>query len=175
MTPKTYSPVAKALHWSSSLLIITLLTLGFIATNIGKSPVVHSLFWWHKSLGLLLLVIMITRIIYRLTHPYPALLPAPKWQLKAASLTHLALYTLVVTTIIAGLSMSSFSEHQTSFFGLFNVRLPFPLHKSWAHLSGTFHYVIAWTLVVLIASHILAALYHHFIMKDDTLRRMTPK
>lgn len=167
----SYSPLAKILHWLCALMVIALLIIGFVAKN-THGPIVKTLFGLHKSIGLTLLILMIIRLFHRLKHKHPAPLPAPRSHQIAAWLTHITLYALIFVTILVGWFMSAFSGHHTEFWGVINVSLPFAVNKSLAHLGEFIHEYIAWALVVLVSLHFLAALYHHFICKDDTLKRM---
>lgn len=166
-----YSPLAKTLHWLCALLVIALLAIGFVAKSV-HGPMVKTLFGLHKDLGLTLLILMIIRLYHRLKRGHPAPLPAPRYQQIGAWLTHITLYVLIFVTILVGWSMSAFAGHETEFWGLINVSLPFAVNKPIAHLGEFIHEWIAWALIVLISLHLLAALYHHFICKDDTLKRM---
>ena len=87
---------------------------------------------------------------------------------------HYILYLLLVTMILAGFAKIWSQGHAANFFGLFAVPPPFPIAESWHPIANTVHYWGAWTIIVVAALHALAALFHHYALHDDVLRRMLP-
>jgi len=166
-----YSPVARALHWSIALLILFNLWLGFFRGSLPKDWQVMPI---HKSVGLTVLALTLLRIIWRLTHRPPSLPVAmPGWEKLAANATHFLFYALMLILPLTGWIMSSANTRPLSWFFLFDVP-KFGVTKGDAiyGISHEAHELLPWLWVALIALHIGAALRHHFVVKDDVLRRM---
>jgi cytochrome b561 len=129
---------------------------------------------WHYMLGLSVFVLVWIRLIVHLVHATPVIQPIPpKWQIFLARCTHVALYTLMIVMPLIGWVLLSAEGNSIPFFGL---QLP-PLvseSKSLANQAKEVHEFIGTAGYFLIGLHALAALFHHYIMRDDTLRRMLP-
>lgn len=180
---RSYDPVAKTLHWLIALAIIGMLALGWIMADLPNGPEKFSLFQWHKSIGLTILVLALMRLTWRLKHAAPPL-PAsmPTWEKLAAHAGHFLLYVLMIGMPLAGWAIVSTSSLglPTMFYGLFSwPHLPIgstPEGKKTIHdLAAWAHGVAAWVLAVLIVGHAAAAWKHHLINRDDVLTRMAPK
>lgn len=170
---KNYSVIAKYLHWLIAISIIFMIFLGFFMVLASGSTRVN-LYTLHKSIGLTILIFMIIRVIWRIIKTPP---PLPKvmkaWEKKSAHISHLALYLLAFIMPISGWIISTASNHIPKFWWWF--KLPYPLsgvNYKLAGFANSLHTVIAWVLVGFICVHILAALKHHFINKDDVFKRM---
>jgi cytochrome b561 len=171
-----YTPLAKSLHWLMALMILGLLALGFYMSDLPLSPEKLQLYSWHKWAGVTVFVLVWLRLAWRITHRPPALpgSMSPLMQL-GAHVGHLMLYALMIAIPLSGWLMSSAKGFQTVWFGV----LPIPdligkdkaLGKSLAEL----HEALNIGLLLLIVGHALAAAFHHFVHKDDTLRRMLPR
>ena len=174
-TPEHYRSGAKWLHWLIALMVFGLLGVGLYMTDMRISPQKIQLYMTHKSLGLTVLMLMLLRLAYRIKNPAPAL-PAgiPGWQKAASQITHLLLYLLLFAMPISGWLMNGASGFPMKYFGL--VRVPDLLARNQEYLAlfKAVHFYIAWTLMAVIALHVLAALKHHFIDRDTILRRMLP-
>ncbi len=171
-TPTTIGLVARLLHWVMSILIISIIAVGFYMTDLPNSEDKWYIFGMHKSIGVLILALVVFRIIWRLVNLWPG--PSkeiPKWQEFAANADIFLLYCMMLIMPLSGFLGSLIGGYDVSFFGLFTI-------KAIAHnkeLSGYFwdlHNFVPWLLVAAIAVHFLAAMYHHFIMKDNVLGRM---
>jgi len=129
---------------------------------------------WHFALGVSVLVLVAFRALLQVTHAAPRIEPEPpRWQLHLATLMHLALYALMIGMPLLGWLTLSAQGKQIPFFGL---HLP-PLmaeQKSIADWSKELHEVLGTVGYFLIALHASAALYHHYFVRDNTLRRMVP-
>lgn len=171
-----YTPAAIALHWIVALLIIANLALGLYTVDLPLSPRKLHLFSYHKWIGVTVLMLAAARLLWRLGHPAPAL-PATMapWEQRAANASHILLYALFFAAPLTGWLFSSASGFQTVYLGL----LPIPdlLHKDKALADALrlAHKSINYTMAALIVIHALAALKHHFVDRDDVLRRMLPR
>jgi len=177
-TEDRYGAVAIVLHWSMALLIIGLAALGLYMVTIpdaGFNTKKITLILYHKEFGLLALVLFALRLGWRVTQVLPKLAEhLPDWQMIAARFVHLCFYGLMFALPITGWLMSSAAGIPVSFFGFFT--LPDFTHRSdylFARLIDI-HKWLGYALILLIAVHVGAALRHHFLLKDDTLRRMLP-
>jgi len=173
-TTTRWGSVAQLLHWVIVALIITQFVLGYKAhwaTGIAKlAPVIT-----HKSWGITILGLAVIRLVWRLMNPTP-LLPTDlkPWERAAAHVTHYGLYTLLFVMPLTGWIASSARNFPVSWFGL--VQLPdfvAPNRPLYDTLMAV-HYWLSWSLVAIATLHVLAALKHHFFLKDDVLRRMLP-
>lgn len=176
-TKFTYGPVSKLFHWVMALLVIGMLCLGFYMGTLHHiNPEKVRLVGLHKSFGLTVFSLAVLRVAWRFMNPSPLLPTDMKWYEKAAArLGHLALYVLILAMPLTGWAMSSASGFTPSFFGLFTVPDIVHTHShALAHQLGGVHKTLAWCLLTVLCLHALAALYHHFIRRDNVLRRMLP-
>jgi cytochrome b561 len=169
-----YDRVAKTLHWVIALLAFTLLTIGKVfEVDAEEAP---RLFGWHTALGLTVLVLMLVRLGWRLTHAMPrAPATTPRWQAVAARMTHLVFYALLIALPVSGWLVASAEGEALSYFGWFAVpHLPVPGGEASEDLLEEVHEILGNVLLALAALHVLAGLKHHFVDRDDVLRRMLP-
>ena len=168
-----YTPVAKGLHWLMAALILGLAALGIVMHEMPLSPLKLELYAWHKWFGVTVFLLVWLRLAWRLTHRPPALpatLSPPLQRLAHAG--HALLYGLMIVIPLSGWLMSSAKGVQTVWFGL--VPLPDLLgrDRELGDLLQQAHKLLNLLLLLTLAGHVLAALWHHFVLKDDTLRRM---
>ena len=173
MNAPAYTPVAKGLHWLMAALILGLAALGIVMHEMPLSPLKLELYAWHKWFGVTVFLLVWLRLAWRLTHRPPALpatLSAPLQRLAHAG--HALLYVLMIVIPLSGWLMSSAKGVQTVWFGL--VPLPDLLgrDRELGDLLQQAHKLLNLLLLLTLAGHVLAALWHHFVLKDDTLRRM---
>ena len=176
-TDQRYGTVAMALHWVMALLLVGLLGLGLYMTglpDVGFDKRKIQLILLHKEYGILALVLVLLRLAWRVGNALPALVEQlPDWQKVAARFVHLCFYGLMFALPISGWLMSSAAGIPVYFFG---IRLPDLL----AHNEYQFQALIqihkwqGFILIGLIVLHAGAALKHHFISRDNTLRNMLP-
>ena len=167
-----YTRTAIALHWSMAALVIMLLAMGWIMTDMITSPLKLKIFDWHKWTGVTVLAFLIVRALWRLAHPAPDFLPMPTWQRRSARLLHGFLYLMLLLQPITGWLYSNAAGRSIVYLGL--IPLPNLVGKDRA-LAGTLkelHGTGALVLSIAVGLHVLAALKHHLIDRDDTVRRM---
>ena len=169
MESERYSRVARWLHWGMGLLIIGNLTGGLLHdVNPGLIMPLH------KATGILLLALVAVRILWRMTHKapaYPASMSAGVRFL--SSVTHAALYALMVAIPLSGWIMASASDRPIGFFGLFDVpKFGVTKEDLIAGISHEAHELLAFAMIGLLVLHIAAALRHHFVLKDGMMARM---
>lgn len=170
---RPYSALAVALHWLTLLLLIAGFTIIWSLPDKLSTPNDFQMLGLHKSIGLTILGLTLLRLIWRASHPAPALpMSMPGWQRRLAGLSHLLLYLLLFAIPLAGWAMSSAGGHPVSWLGLVTLPSLLAKNKPLAHELHFVHQLLAITLLVIVGFHVLAALKHHFIDRDPVLRRM---
>jgi len=174
-TVHRWGVVAQLLHWLIVVLIITQFTLATLFDDLPPSARKLALLARHKSVGITILMLAVLRLLWRWTNPTPTLPDTLKpWERSLARLTHALLYALLFAVPLAGWMMSSARGFPVSWFGFFTLPDLVPKNKALYEVLLTTHGILAWTLGVVAIIHMLAALKHHFVLKDDVLRRMLP-
>jgi cytochrome b561 len=174
--PRRFGAVAIALHWTVALAVLGAVGLALYLETLELGETKTLVLTVHKSVGLTILGLMAVRVVWRLTHrapPLPAGMTA--WQRWAAHATHVMLYLLALSMPVTGYMSVAARGRETTFFGLFKVPEIVPLDRGLSNLSETLHTNGQYVLYALVGAHVAAALYHHFIVKDDILRRMWPQ
>jgi len=170
-----YSATAIALHWLAALLILAAFPLGVYVHELAFSPLKLKLISYHKWLGVTIFLLTVARLAWRATHTPPPLPDTiPRWQQRAAHGLHHLLYLLLLVIPLSGWLMSSAKGFPVVYLGL--VQLPDLIGKD-ADLAERLHDIHAalnFALLALVGLHVAAALKHHFIDRDATLRRMLP-
>ncbi|HIO96629.1 MAG TPA: cytochrome b [Leucothrix sp.] len=177
-TKESFGFISKTLHWLMAVLLIGLFAVGLYMTELDYyDSLYHTLPWWHKSIGLSVMVLLIFRFIWKLSQADPAPLKTHKsWEVFLAHLIQRLFYGLILLIGISGYFISTAKGKGIEFFNLFEVpAIMQALEEDRADLIGEIHEILAITLIVFAALHALAALKHHFIDKDETLLRMINK
>jgi cytochrome b561 len=170
-----YGVVAQLFHWIIVALIVTQAVLANKAEGLPLGAAKLATLAYHKSVGITILGLAILRLTWRLTGTTPGLpSTTPRWQARAAHVSHFLLYALLFITPVLGWLMSSARNFPVSWFGL--ITLPDFIEPSKAAYEALHeaHEAAAKTLFVIALVHIGAALKHHFIDRDNVLRRMLP-
>jgi cytochrome b561 len=177
-TERYYGLISIVFHWLMAVLIIVLIALGLYMValpDIGFNTRKLTIIFVHKELGVLVLTLVSIRLIWRLCNVVPRLSGhMPTWQKLAAHTSHWALYGFMFALPISGWLMSSASGIPMTFLGLFELPNLISPNIYKMQLLIEIHKWLAYGLIVTILVHISAALMHHFIYKDDTLRKMLP-
>jgi cytochrome b561 len=174
-TAESWGALAKFFHWTVALLILAQVVLGSTAALWRLSPLKLELFVWHKSIGMLILVLMLARLAWRLAGRAPELPPeTPRWERYAAHASHILLYALATALPFSGWLINSAAGVPFSLFWL----LPLPAiaapDEAVAALAARVHLGLVIALCLLLVVHIGAALRHHLIKRDEVLLRMLP-
>lgn len=166
-----FGVISKLFHWLIALMIIAMLIIGCLLGFTHKTTF-QSLMYYHQSIGVTVLILMILRFIWRLCNRTPAYPDSmqPFEKTIAHSMAWL-LYILIFSIIAAGMLMTAFHGYPIKFWA-WPFHLPVKANKSLSHLFNAIHYYLAWTILACVLIHILASLYHHFIRKDNILKRM---
>jgi cytochrome b561 len=174
-TGAPYTRTAIALHWLAGALILGNLAFGLYMTDLPLSPAKLRYYSWHKWVGVTIFLVSAARLLWRLTHRPPSPPEAmPRWQRRAASVSHALLYVLFFAAPITGWLFSSAAGFPTVYLGL--VQLPDLVDKSreLADILQVIHRGLTWSLGTLALVHAAAAFKHHLIDRDDVLVRMLP-
>ncbi|NJM34804.1 MAG: cytochrome b [Rhodomicrobium sp.] len=170
---ESYSGFAKLLHWIVALCVLIMIPAGLAMNRVDPGTLQNGLYTLHRSLGMLVLVLMIVRLAYRLLHGVPA--PEPTltaWQRVSSHLVHLSLYVLIIVQGIIGWVATSAFGAAISFFGLFTVPALVAKDQELSKPLFFAHDVLGFIIAGLVLLHIAAALYHFLIRGDRVLQRM---
>ncbi len=162
------------MHWVSLITFIVLFALGLYMVELTYyDPWYRTLPDIHRSIGLCFFGFLCLRLIWRFTNPHPINLRNwSKLEAIASKWTHWLLYLLLFGTSFAGYLISTADGRGIQVFNLFEIPALFPSVKGMEDIAGEVHEYLAWSLVVLGSIHAIAALKHHFVDKDNTLKRM---
>lgn len=181
-----YPATIRILHWAMAVVIIGMIWSGWFMASVPLDEVMSEeviemegfdFYPWHKSFGMLVLIMFAVRLFFRTRATIPALPSGfASWEVKAAKIGHVALYVLMLVVPLMGYSLSSsFSQSDGVFFFGFNLPELLPKNDDRAVVFQTLHAWLAYTLLALIVVHILGALKHRFLDRNpdnDVLSRM---
>lgn len=163
--------VAILFHWIMAILIIGLLIMGIYMVELPISLQKLKLYGWHKEYGLLALALVIVRLCWRIINISPEL-SLPRYEIIAARLVHWAFYGFMFAMPITGWLITSAAGLPASFFGLFTLPNLIAPDEEQRQFYELVHEWLGYGLIVTILLHASAALKHHFINRDNVLRRM---
>ena len=168
-----YPPAWRLLHWTIAAIVLAMIPMGIIMANGPDGPTKDFLYNLHRSLGVTLIPLILVRLVYRLNHTSPSLPPdLPALQKFAARATHYALYALLLVQPFVGWIATSAYPAPILVFGLFQLPPIWRADRPFSDSMFFLHRSIGLIIALLVAMHIAAALYHHFIRRDDVLLRM---
>lgn len=165
--------VSICLHWGTALLMIGLLILGLYMADLPITPLKLTLYRWHKEYGFLVLIIAVFRLFWRLSNHTPSL-SLPPWEEFAARTVHWIFYGFMFALPISGWLITSAAGLPVSFFGWVTIPNLMTPNEGLLHVFQSIHEWLGYALILTILLHASAALKHHFVLKDDILRRMLP-
>lgn len=172
---RSYGAIAKLFHWVMAIMVIGMLAFGLYMTSLSISLAKLKYYGWHKETGILVLLLVTVRLLWRISNTIPTLPNhLAEWQKLAAHGAHYALYFLMIAMPLTGWLMSSAAGLPVSFFGLFTLPDIIGPNETTRQFLATTHEYLAYLLIFMIIAHASAALQHHFYYKDDILRRMLP-
>lgn len=173
-TENTYGSLAKVLHWGMAVLVIALICIGLFMTRQPDGDPKWALYDLHKAIGSVVFLVLLVRMAWRHLSPPPAMpVSLTPFEQKAAHGAHVLLYAFMLALPVTGYLDSSFGGYHISFFGFFDVPMLFAKNETLFEICAAAHSYIGWALTLVVLAHIGAALKHHFIAKDDVLKRMT--
>jgi cytochrome b561 len=171
--PSRYDSVARSMHWATAGLIAAAFVMGLtidLLPRESRPPYLNA----HVLTGLAVIILAVVRIGWRVGHPAP---PAPAGSsplaVMAIKIGHGALYLMMAAVPLIGFA-PLFARGRGIDFGLFQIASPIERTKDWIGPATGIHEIAAYALIALAVGHVAAALWHHFVKRDDVLLRMTP-
>jgi cytochrome b561 len=177
MNRTAYGPIQKVLHWLVFLLVVFVYGITYAEEFFPRGDPGRAWVWWlHISFGLLLAAVIVVRIAARTRlGTLSAASSTTPLEERLARLTHLLLYILMVAVVIVGVVLAFYRGNELTFFGLFTIPSPVASDRATAHSIQELHELGATVLILLVSLHSAAALWHHFVRRDDVLARMLPE
>ena len=170
-TYSRYGFVTIGFHWMMAVLIIGMLSLGLYMISLPKGPYKFFLYGWHKQIGAVILILSLVRLFWRVINITPTL-ALPLWEKFTALAVHWGFYGLMIAMPLSGWLMTNASGRSVSFFKLFDLPILMSKNDFLNDLFGNIHEYLAYLFIAAIILHTIAALKHHYVDKDDILKRM---
>ena len=170
----TYDGAAIALHWATAVLVVANFTLAQTWDWFAK-PARALMENTHMSFGVLLTAVILARLVWQLVPGHRVSSIEAGWMRLASKTTHFSLYALLVTEAALGFAFRWGAGRPMEFFGLGIPPLIGQMAKPITHNLREIHNWVGWAIIVLASLHALAALYHHYVLKDRVLVRMLPR
>lgn len=173
-TPTRFGSVSIMLHWLVAIALYGMFALGLWMVTLGYyDSWYHPAPELHKSIGITLFAVMVLRVIWRFISPPPKPLSSYSALTRVSAVAvHLLLYGILFAIFISGYLISTADGKPIEVFGVLSVPATLEGFGEQADLAGDIHLWLAWSVVILSALHGLAALKHHFVDRDSTLKRM---
>ncbi|MDX1647255.1 MAG: cytochrome b/b6 domain-containing protein [Longimicrobiales bacterium] len=170
-----YDTVARLFHWSIAALVGVQIPVGIAMTSEPLADWADPLFILHKGLGVVLLVLVFGRILWRIAHPPPPFPEdMPDVERRLAHRTHLAIYALLVVMVVSGYVRTVGDDYPIELLEVLGLPTLLPRMPEVAAWMLVVHQFAVFALVGLVAVHVAAVLQHHLVQGDRTLRRMWP-
>lgn len=177
-SPRRYDAVSVFLHWSIALGIIVIAAVELLRGELFPrgSAIREALKALHDPAGTVVFALVLVRLVWRSTHAAPGMPDGMHpWQRLAAKLTHFALYFMMVAIPLTGMA-ATFARGRPIHFGLFQIPMP-PVgtfDRATARTIKDVHGFLSDAILMVAFVHAGAALWHHYVRKDDVLVRMLP-
>jgi cytochrome b561 len=170
-----YGTVARLFHWVTALLVLAMIPVGIAMTSQGFDAVGDQLYIFHKGTGSVLLVLVVLRILWKVTHPEPPL-PAgvPRIQRRIAGVTHWALLILLLVMTVSGYVRTVGEGFPIELLDFLGIPPLLSENVDLARRMSVLHAFSAYLLTALIAAHVGAAVHHALIARDGVMRRIWP-
>lgn len=170
----SYTTTAKVLHWVLAVIVVGSIAVGISLGLMADGPTKDWFYDLHKSTGVVILVLMLVRLAWRLTHPAPPhRADLPRWQVGVSHAVHWTLYGILLVMPILGWIGSNAFGAPVPFYGLFELPRIVGEDKEFSKTILTVHAALGLTAAALIVIHVAAALYHGLVRRDGVLQRMT--
>ena len=169
----SYDAVAIALHWTTAFLVFANFALAKTWDWFAK-PTQSLMEGTHMSFGVLLTAVIVARLAWRWVPGHQVSSLETGWMQIASKATHYLLYGLLLVEAVLGFTFRWGAGRPMEFFGLGIPPMIGEISRSLRHQLREFHEWIGWAIVILALLHALAALYHHYVLKDRVLKRMLP-
>lgn len=174
--PHVWNRVAQGLHWIVAVMLLIQFILGWLTENAPDRQAEFIFGRSHFQLGMLLAGLILMRLLWRLSNTAPPPLPnEPAWRRRLATTVHSLIYLTLIVLLISGYIVWVHMREPMDLFGLVTVPTVFsPVPDNESLWAGAWyvHFFAGWTLVGLTILHVVAALYHQFVLRDGLVRRM---
>lgn len=166
-----YHPFLRAIHWLMFILFTILFVLGATMIEFKECCEPWAMYNFHKSTGVLVLLLVFLRLFVRSKTSIPRPLTTPVLLQRVARIVMLLMYTLMILVPVSGYALSNVHGYTVKFYG---VPLPtlFPTHVAWETFSSAMHFYLAYLFLICIAIHIVSIIWHH-VKGRELLRRMS--
>lgn len=167
-----YGTTAKLLHWVIVALLACQYAIGWFMPDIKRDVAPGIGMTWHISIGTTILVLVVFRFAWRLTHPVAPESSLPGYQRVTSEAVHWLLYVVILATTLSGWLFVSARGWKIAWFFMVPLPMLTTKNQSLLHAIDGWHQVFGWTLLFLMACHIFAALVHLVHYRDGVMRRM---
>ncbi|HWD60534.1 MAG TPA: cytochrome b/b6 domain-containing protein [Stellaceae bacterium] len=175
LTPQLhYGPTAKAFHWAIVALLVVQAPLGWLMRGLRRGMPPDAALTVHVSLGLTILLLIVLRFLWRLSHPVAPESYLPAWQRLSSEWVHWLLYLAVLLTALTGWLLDSARGVGPVLFGLSPMPRLVGEGSAFGQAVGRWHATLVWVLVALVAVHVAAAFIHLLVYRDRVMQRMLP-
>jgi cytochrome b561 len=168
-----YGVPAMSLHWIVAILLSVAMVLAWVLPR-KSAPGYDVLLELHKSVGILVLALVLPRLLWRLGHPVAPAASLTPLEARLSEITHWSLYAVIFVIPLSGYLFASAEGQHLDFFGLFTAGSPLPTDRTISSPMEFVHKTGQNVVYGLVGLHVLAALYHHFVKRDGVLQRMLP-
>ncbi|RAI34351.1 cytochrome b, partial [Rhodoplanes roseus] len=171
---EAYGTLARLFHWLTVIFVVAAWAIGMFRGELPQGPARATAMFVHVNLGLAVLGLLVARILWRLADPAP---PAPRTPLGrlgeiASASAHGLSYLLLAAVPLIGIATVFARGRALSVFGLFEIASPWAADQAFAAMLKPYHGLLAQALIAIAVLHAIAALVHHVVFRDPTLRRM---
>ncbi len=175
-TPTRYSFNAQIYHWLTVILVVGAWTLGIVGDDLPRGPIRHYGETIHVACGEAVLFLLVLRLALRVVPPAPVAEAYPhSLAIYAAKIVHLSLYALLFAVPAAGILTLFYGGEPLAIFGMHDIPSPWLKNRELKHYALEIHELFANLLLFLAGLHAVAALIHHYVLKDSALKRMLPE
>jgi|SRR5579864_1209766 len=168
-----YGTIAMTLHWVIVALIAATFVLAWVLPR-RSAPGYEGWLSLHKSVGLMVLVLALGRLAWRRVNPVALARGLAPIEVKLSHVTHLLLYAILIIIPVSGYLFSSWDGEGVTLFGLVHLGTPFTTDRGLARPWELAHRLGQYVVYAIVGLHVLAALYHYFVKRDQVLQRMLP-
>jgi cytochrome b561 len=168
-----YGAIARAFHWVIVALLAVQYAIGWLMPDVHAGPPGNPMIW-HISVGSLILVLIVARLIWRLTHPVAPESSLAPWQQLASGAVHWLLYMLVLLTTLSGWLFASARGWTVSWFYVLPMPMLTGADRALIRTIDGLHQAFEWALLIAIGLHVAAAFVHLFYYRDGVMQRMLP-
>lgn len=174
-TTETWGSVARFLHWTIAVLVISMLIVGYWMTDLAPSADKMRIYSWHKSVGITILILTSLRLCWRMFDPRPADPPGfGPVAARVSRFVHSAFYILLIAMPLSGWLYNSASNFPLRWFGWIKIPALTAADPKLKSLANESHEILSYVILALLLVHVAGAFKHHWLDRDTVLRRMLP-